>query len=142
MTETAVAIRLYEHAKCGGMPALFDSTDPMDFLAAEGFCLQCPVKAECLEVVAPAESWYDGTCGGQFYVDGEEVTGYDGKVTHDFSSLSPEQLTDLYADRYAEYQDEPNRHKRVKMAHELLAIARELKIKGALYSYHGPSVRK
>lgn len=130
MTDTATTIRLYEHAKCGGMPAIFDSTDPADFLLAESFCLQCPVQAECLEVVNPAESWYDGTCAGRFYVDGEEVTGYDGKVTHDFTNLTTGQLEDMYADRYAEYQDEQNRHKRVKMAHELLAIARELKIKG------------
>ena len=133
LTDAATITRLYDNARCGGMSALFDSTDPVDYLTgAEPLCLMCPVRAECLTVVDPANSWYDGTCAGKFYVDGTEVTSYDGKMTHDFSSLTADELSDRYADLYAEYQDEENRHKRVKMAHELLAIAREMRIKGAI----------
>jgi hypothetical protein len=132
LTTELTAQRLYNYAKCGGRYTLFESTDPLDYLEAEGYCLQCPVRAECLEVVAPTTSWYDGTCAGKFYVDGEEITSYDGKVTHDFSHMTTEQLENRYAELYAIYEDEGNRHSRVKLAHELLAIGRELKIKGTL----------
>jgi hypothetical protein len=126
------AQRLYSNALCGGLHELFDSTDPADFLEAEQFCLRCPVRTECAAVVDPGNSWYDGTCSGRFYIDGEDVTSYDGKVTHDFSELTTDQLSERYADLYATYADEPNRHKRVKLGHELLALARELKIKGTV----------
>lgn len=33
-------------------------------------CTACPVRIECEEAVAPADSWFDGVCGGRLWRNG------------------------------------------------------------------------
>jgi hypothetical protein len=37
-------------------------------------CLSCPVKAECLEMVDPQASGFDGVAGGKMWANGRDVT--------------------------------------------------------------------
>lgn len=36
-------------------------------------CRECPFVARCLDRVKPAESWYDGVCGGHVWRNGKVV---------------------------------------------------------------------
>lgn len=38
-------------------------------------CAECPFTRECVERVAPTESFYDGVCGGKVYRNGQVIGG-------------------------------------------------------------------
>jgi len=65
-----------ELARCndgtGSMTELFFSEQIDDIAAAKAFCLECPVKAECLEgATVRREPW--GVWGGELFVNGKIV---------------------------------------------------------------------
>jgi hypothetical protein len=63
-----------EQAHCTGHGGnLWTSPDPMDMAVALGDCAGCPVKRECLDIVQPRRSLFDGVCGGQAWLDGRPV---------------------------------------------------------------------
>src|SRR3954451_6041188 len=56
----------------GSMTELFFSEQLDDIAAAKSFCLECPVKDECLEgAVVRREPW--GVWGGELFVNGKIV---------------------------------------------------------------------
>lgn len=69
---TPAANRLYAYAACVGMdPAYFDeSTNTPAAQFALSVCRRCPVRAECIEVLKPGESYYDGVAGGFIWTGG------------------------------------------------------------------------
>lgn len=66
---------LYSQAPCIGSNAMyFDQIEP-NALADEAlsYCARCPVKAECVMIVKPHESYFDGICGGIIWKNGRPV---------------------------------------------------------------------
>ncbi|URM90071.1 WhiB family transcriptional regulator [Streptomyces sp. MRC013] len=61
-------------AACSGLPphTVFarQETEARPALTA---CERCPVVRRCLEVVAPAENWFDGVSGGHLWRNGRPV---------------------------------------------------------------------
>lgn len=57
----------------GSQGDLFISADPMEMAVALADCRGCPVKAECLQVVQPRRSYFDGVCAGLAWLDGIPV---------------------------------------------------------------------
>ncbi|MCQ0024179.1 WhiB family transcriptional regulator [Streptomyces somaliensis DSM 40738] len=61
-------------AACSGLPpqTVFArrETEARPALTA---CERCPVVRRCLEVVAPAENWFDGVSGGRLWRNGRPV---------------------------------------------------------------------
>ena len=69
--------RLYAEAACVGKPPyLFDVTEYWNLISdlALNMCCICPVKEDCLIVVNPTESYYDGIAGGMIFKNGEIVS--------------------------------------------------------------------
>lgn len=65
---------LYSQASClDASPHLFDEINPDDIYAkaALEYCSACPVTKECLMIVKPAESYFDGICGGTVWKNGQ-----------------------------------------------------------------------
>lgn len=65
--------RLYNEAAClDADPQLFDATIPTTKNAelALGYCKTCPVVAECLTVLKPDRSQYDGIAGNLVWRNG------------------------------------------------------------------------
>ncbi|MEU9159335.1 WhiB family transcriptional regulator [Streptomyces sp. NPDC048424] len=58
-------------AACGDLPpAVVFSKRAKVAAPALRACAGCPVRRECEEAVAPAESWFDGVCGGRLWRNG------------------------------------------------------------------------
>ena len=76
-------LRFYEEAACKDVPtpAFFDQTNPNDIYAkaALEICSTCKVQAECLIVVNPRESLFDGICGGKVWSNGVIVGDKNGR---------------------------------------------------------------
>lgn len=58
---------------CTGHGAIYDDPSHSD-LARKG-CAVCPHREACLQIVDPANNWYDGTSGGYTWVNGYLVPG-------------------------------------------------------------------
>ncbi|MFH9419999.1 WhiB family transcriptional regulator [Streptomyces sp. NPDC017529] len=63
-----------ERARCADLPvaAVFSRTaaEARPVLRA---CNACPVIESCLRTVDPANTWFDGVCGGRLWSNGREV---------------------------------------------------------------------
>lgn len=69
-----VIFRLNAQAKCADAPPhLFDVSRLEDAEPALEYCRGCPVIAECLDVVNPQVSGYDGVAGGMVWSRGSRV---------------------------------------------------------------------
>lgn len=68
-------IELYDKAACSGQVILFSSADRNDFLSARETCAECPVAQLCYAHVNPEADGFTGTCAGDLYYDGVNVTG-------------------------------------------------------------------
>lgn len=64
---------LRDAACLGHDPRLFDATSYPQALAALAVCAMCHVKIECLQVVRPGPSWFDGVAGGTVFRNGYQV---------------------------------------------------------------------
>ncbi|MGW2043796.1 WhiB family transcriptional regulator [Streptomyces sp. NPDC001858] len=61
-------------AACTGLPArVVFSKKAKDAAPALLACADCPVRRACEEAVAPAESGFDGVCGGRLWRSGRPV---------------------------------------------------------------------
>lgn len=76
--------RFYENAACRDVPtpAFFDQTNPNDIYAqaAIGICMGCPVQLECVVVMNPRESFFDGICAGKVWSNGQIVGDENGVI--------------------------------------------------------------
>jgi hypothetical protein len=66
---------LYSQAVCvDANPMYFDQIEH-NKLAKEAlnYCAVCPVRKQCLMVVKPRESYFDGICGGVIWRNGQRV---------------------------------------------------------------------
>ncbi|WP_175439304.1 WhiB family transcriptional regulator [Streptomyces vilmorinianum] len=58
-------------AACAGLPpAVVFSRRAQQAAPALRACAVCPVRRECEQAVAPAESWFDGVCAGRLWRNG------------------------------------------------------------------------
>ncbi|WP_327168620.1 WhiB family transcriptional regulator [Streptomyces subrutilus] len=58
-------------AACAGLPpAVVFARKPKDAAPALRACAVCPVRRQCVSAVAPAESLFDGVCGGRLWRNG------------------------------------------------------------------------
>jgi WhiB family redox-sensing transcriptional regulator len=61
-------------AACAGLPPqVVFSTRPAQALPALSACGGCPVRQECEETIAPADTWFDGVCAGRLWRNGRPV---------------------------------------------------------------------
>lgn len=60
-------------APCIGNPELFDASTWQSASVALEACKNCPFRYECLVVVDPAASWYEGVVGGMLWVCGKPM---------------------------------------------------------------------
>lgn len=68
------ALTLNSHGACTQEDSyLFDATTLVEAELALEICSGCPVKALCFEVVRPVQSYFDGVCAGEVYVNGRLV---------------------------------------------------------------------
>lgn len=78
--------KFYSQAACRDVPtpAFFDQTNPNDIYAkaAIAICMGCPVQMECIVVMKPRESYFDGVCGGKVWSNGKIVGDENGSI-HD-----------------------------------------------------------
>lgn len=68
--------RLYAEARCNGKESyLFDQTEHGNLITdlALGICAMCTVQEDCLLIVNPADSLYDGIAGGIVFKNGKIV---------------------------------------------------------------------
>lgn len=72
--ETAESSGWRAAAACSGLPprTVFARREA-EAGPALAACERCPVVRRCLEVVAPAESWFDGVSGGRLWRNGRPV---------------------------------------------------------------------
>ena len=67
---------LYAQAAClNADPVLFDAVTHESAHEALQMCRRCPVKTECLMVVAPARNHFDGVVGGLIWFNGKKIRG-------------------------------------------------------------------
>ena len=61
-------------AACAGLPpgAVF-SKKVKEAAPVLRACARCPVRRNCERIVAPADNWFDGVCGGRLYRSGRPV---------------------------------------------------------------------
>ncbi|MEV6545001.1 WhiB family transcriptional regulator [Streptomyces sp. NPDC051665] len=61
-------------AACAGLPpkAVF-SKKVKEAAPVLRACARCPVRRDCERIVAPADNWFDGVCGGRLYRSGRAV---------------------------------------------------------------------
>ncbi|MEW1647707.1 WhiB family transcriptional regulator [Streptomyces sp. NPDC091219] len=61
-------------AACSGLPsqAVF-SKKVKEAAPVLRACARCPVRRHCERIVAPADNWFDGVCGGRLYRSGRPV---------------------------------------------------------------------
>ncbi|WP_234312212.1 WhiB family transcriptional regulator [Streptomyces griseus] len=61
-------------AACAGLsPSVVFARRERQAAPALRACASCPVRRECAEAVAPAESWFDGVCAGLLWRNGRPV---------------------------------------------------------------------
>jgi len=68
--------KFYAEAACKDInPGFFDGTNPNDIYTKAGLnvCESCTVQLECVVIVKPRESYFDGVCGGKVWVNGQIV---------------------------------------------------------------------
>ncbi|MGW0823331.1 WhiB family transcriptional regulator [Streptomyces sp. NPDC002845] len=65
----------WQHAAaCVGLPPqVVFARRPKEAALALRACAVCPVRRACEEAVAPADSWFDGVCGGRLWRSGRPV---------------------------------------------------------------------
>jgi hypothetical protein len=84
MNENSIRTRLYSEAACTevDMPGFFDGTNPNDIYtkAALEICKICTVQVQCLIVVKPRESFFDGVCAGKVWQNGKIIGDEDGAL--------------------------------------------------------------
>ncbi|MCX3061884.1 WhiB family transcriptional regulator [Streptomyces beihaiensis] len=69
-------------AACAGLPPkVVFSKKPKEAAPALRACARCAVRQACEEAVAPAESWFDGVCGGRLWRSGRPVPTPDRSLT-------------------------------------------------------------
>lgn len=69
--------RLIDNAVCvqeDAPPNIMLGVKLKDHIVARLYCARCPVQAECLSLVRPQASRFDGTAGGRYWVNGEDQT--------------------------------------------------------------------
>ncbi|WP_327401933.1 WhiB family transcriptional regulator [Streptomyces sp. NBC_01288] len=61
-------------AACAGLPpkAVF-SKKVKEAAPVLRACARCTVRRDCERIVAPADNWFDGVCGGRLYRSGRPV---------------------------------------------------------------------
>ena len=61
-------------AACAGLPpkAVF-SKKVKEAAPVLRACTRCAVRRDCERIVAPADNWFDGVCGGRLYRSGRVV---------------------------------------------------------------------
>jgi WhiB family redox-sensing transcriptional regulator len=61
-------------AACAGLPpkAVF-SKKVKEAAPVLRACARCAVRRDCERIVAPADNWFDGVCGGRLYRSGRPV---------------------------------------------------------------------
>lgn len=70
----AVASPWQASAVCAGLPAdVVFARRAKDAAPALRACAACPVRRQCEQAVAPAESRFDGVCGGRLWRGGRPV---------------------------------------------------------------------
>ncbi|MFJ8821647.1 WhiB family transcriptional regulator [Streptomyces sp. NPDC102467] len=68
-------------AACAGLPPeVVFAKKPKEAAPALRACASCTVRARCEQAVAPADSWFDGVCGGRLWRRGRPVTPRGGSV--------------------------------------------------------------
>ncbi|MFI2430280.1 WhiB family transcriptional regulator [Streptomyces sp. NPDC018693] len=61
-------------AACVGLPpGIVFAKKPKVAAPALRACARCTVRRACEDAVAPAESWFDGVCGGRLWRSGRPV---------------------------------------------------------------------
>jgi hypothetical protein len=84
-------LRFYEEAACKDVstPAFFDQTNPNDIYAkaALEICSTCTVQLECVIVVNPRESLFDGVCGGKVWSNGKIVGDKNGRAIDTWNDI-------------------------------------------------------
>ncbi|MEU7011812.1 WhiB family transcriptional regulator [Streptomyces sp. NPDC046332] len=61
-------------AACAGLsPAAVFARRVQHAAPALRACVRCPVRRECEQAVAPAESYFDGVCAGRLWRNGRAV---------------------------------------------------------------------
>lgn len=83
--------RLYAEARCLAKPAyLFDQTEHDNLYTdlALSICSMCTVQEDCLIVVNPADSLYDGIAGGIVFKNGKIVDRNETPKTPKLRKLS------------------------------------------------------
>jgi WhiB family redox-sensing transcriptional regulator len=61
-------------AACAGLPpGVVFSKKVKEAAPALRACVGCSVRRKCEEVVAPADNWFDGVCGGRLWRRGRPV---------------------------------------------------------------------
>ncbi|MCT9083875.1 WhiB family transcriptional regulator [Streptomyces fulvoviolaceus] len=61
-------------AACAGLPpGVVFSKKVKEAAPALRACAGCPVRSNCEEIVAPADNWFDGVCGGRLWRRGRPV---------------------------------------------------------------------
>jgi hypothetical protein len=86
--ESRVAAHLYDNAKCHDDAILFETQERYLVLEAIKVCNGCSVRRECLEVISPYQSFFDGVAGGFLWKDGRRVN-IEGQIL-----LEPEPRTE------------------------------------------------
>lgn len=70
-----------EDAPCRGAdPWLFDQSQIALAIIGLQYCIECPFKQECLELVAPSKNYFDGICGGIVWQNGRVLAKLDTEV--------------------------------------------------------------
>ncbi|MFF8607616.1 WhiB family transcriptional regulator [Streptomyces sp. NPDC015346] len=90
-------------AACAGLPpAVVFSRRAKQAAPALRACTNCPVRRECEEAVAPAESFFDGVCAGRLWRNGRPVpASRTGVGTASRTTTLPAPATDSATDSAA-----------------------------------------
>jgi hypothetical protein len=76
MISNSLRDKFYQEAACKDInPGFFDGTNPNDIYTKAGLnvCESCTVQLECVVIVKPRESYFDGVCGGKVWANGNIV---------------------------------------------------------------------
>ena len=112
-----VAAKLYDLAKCTDDTILFETQEKYLVKQALLVCNECPVRKECIEVISPYQTLYDGVAGGFLWKDGKRVN-VEGQTL-----LEPEQRNECGTP----YGYEKHRRSGEKACRECLVAVREQK---------------
>lgn len=79
---TSSPLRWQASAACSGLPPkVVFARRLKDAAPALRACAGCPVRRECEETVAPADTWFDGVCAGRLWRNGRPVTAVSAVAT-------------------------------------------------------------